>query len=129
MFKFALKRHKLGQPIMPLFLTPKRAPMTASWFLKYFRQTLAQCNLPPNQFSSHSFRIGAATTAAAQGLSSASLRQLARWSSSAVLRSLSPYISQLQLTALPLTRLLFLLLSSASDPPVSSINHPPRLRF
>ncbi|MEQ2252729.1 hypothetical protein ILYODFUR_024744 [Ilyodon furcidens] len=69
--------------IKPFFLTPEGVPMIVSWFLKFVRQTLVQCTLSPSQFSGHSFRIGAATSAAIQGVSTVSLQQLGCWSTSA----------------------------------------------
>ena len=55
----------------PLFLTPSNNPMSQNWFMQHLRKVLQQCNLPSHQFSGHSFRIGAATSAAMQGISSA----------------------------------------------------------
>ncbi|MEQ2257483.1 hypothetical protein ILYODFUR_035302 [Ilyodon furcidens] len=69
MFKFVIKRHKLFPISMSLFLTPEGVPMTAIWFLNHLRLILVQCNLPSSQFSGHSFRIRAATTAASLGVS------------------------------------------------------------
>lgn len=68
---------------LPLFLTPGNNPMSRIWFVKHLKKVIIHCNLSPQQYSSHSFRIGAATTAASQGISAASLQQLGRWSSSA----------------------------------------------
>ncbi|MEQ2297800.1 hypothetical protein AMECASPLE_038418 [Ameca splendens] len=80
---FCSQTSQISSPFMPLFLTPEGVPMIASRFLKFVRQTFVQCNLPPCQFSGHSFRIGAATSAATQGVSTASLQQLSRRSTSA----------------------------------------------
>lgn len=83
MFKFVCRRHKLSPLSIPLFLNPEGFPMTAAWFICHLRQTLALCSLPPCHFSGHSFRIGAAMSAAIQGIPSASLLQLGHSSSSA----------------------------------------------
>ena len=42
---------------------------------------VARCGIPPNRFSSHSFRIGAATAAAAAGIPDWQIQALGRWSS------------------------------------------------
>ncbi|MGL5102545.1 MAG: hypothetical protein ACRC6N_08390, partial [Plesiomonas sp.] len=44
---------------------------------------LIQSGIPADNFSSHSFRIGAATTAAQKGLSQHQIQTLGRWSSEA----------------------------------------------
>lgn len=80
---YVKQRIKRASPHLPLFLTPEGTPMTSSWFLSHFHTVLQQCNLSPSHYSGHSFRIGGATAAASRGLSSASLQQLGRWSSSA----------------------------------------------
>lgn len=90
MFKFVLLRHKLGFSPEPLFLTPEGFPMSSAWFLKHLKLLLAASNLPPSQFSGHSFRIGAATSAAAQGIPTSTLQQLGRWSSSAFASYIRP---------------------------------------
>uniref|UniRef100_A0A096M1W8 Core-binding (CB) domain-containing protein n=1 Tax=Poecilia formosa TaxID=48698 RepID=A0A096M1W8_POEFO len=90
MFEYALNRHKIYPRSAPLFLTPEGLPMSSSWFLKFLRETLISCNLAPSQYSGHSFRIGAATSAASLGLPSASLQRLGRWSSSAYASYIRP---------------------------------------
>ena len=69
----------------PLFLrTPGiLTPVTRSQFNAHLRSTLIFCKFATARFTSHSFRIGAATSAAAQGLSDAQIRQLGRWNSDA----------------------------------------------
>uniref|UniRef100_A0A087Y3N6 Tyr recombinase domain-containing protein n=1 Tax=Poecilia formosa TaxID=48698 RepID=A0A087Y3N6_POEFO len=93
MFKFALLRHQLSGLPDPLFLTPEGLIMSAAWFLKHLRFLLAACHLPPSQFSGHFFRIGAATSAAAQGIPTSSLQQLGRWSSTAFSSYIRPDLS------------------------------------
>lgn len=75
---------------LPLFLTPSNNPMSKAWFLQHFQKVLLQCHLSPQHYSGHSFRIGAATSAAMQGISSASLQQMGRWSSSAYASYIRP---------------------------------------
>ncbi|XP_032404189.1 uncharacterized protein LOC116709643 [Xiphophorus hellerii] len=95
MFKFALLICKISCGSESLFLTPEGNPMTATWFIKHLRLLLAANNFPPSQFSGHSFRIGAATSAAIQGIPSASLQQLGRWSSSAYSSYIRPDLSSM----------------------------------
>ena len=57
--------------------------MSKCWFNQHLKLVLIKANISPKGYTSHSFRIGAATTAASQGVSSTSLQQLARWASSA----------------------------------------------
>lgn len=47
------------------------------------RQLLHDTNAVPSNYASHSFRIGAATTAAAAGLPPAVIKTLGRWKSNA----------------------------------------------
>ena len=77
-------------PSAPLFLTSPHQHMTGAWFTQHLKRTLQRCNLPEGKYSSHSFRIGAATSAAAQGASAASLQQMGRWSSSAFTAYIRP---------------------------------------
>ena len=78
-----LKIRPPSEPHAPLFITPDINPMSKSWFTFHLGQIIQRCSLPPDHYSGHSFRIGAATIAATQGLSTASLQQMGRWSSSA----------------------------------------------
>lgn len=48
----------------PLFLTPEGHPMTRRWFATKLRFLCLECGLPPERYTAHSLRIGAATTAA-----------------------------------------------------------------
>ena len=52
-------------------------------FNKELRQALQCCDLDPITFKSHSFRIGAATTAAQLGIADSQIRTLGRWKSDA----------------------------------------------
>ena len=60
-------------------------PLTRPKFTEVVRQLLTRAGKDPGNYASHSFRIGAATTAAAAGLPSWSIKALGRWSSDAYL--------------------------------------------
>lgn len=66
----------------PLFLFQNGQPLSRSLLTDWLRQILASTNIPGN-FSSHSFRIGAATVAARNGVPDHLIQALGRWSSSA----------------------------------------------
>lgn len=85
-----LKLRKCPSPLSPLFLISANSPLTKSWFISHMKNVLADIGLDPEHYSGHSFRIGAATTAATQGISSASLQQLGRWSSAAYATYIRP---------------------------------------
>ena len=54
--------------------------------VKEVRSALASVGIDPAPYSGHSFRIGAATTAAAAGVEDAVIKSLGRWQSSAFQR-------------------------------------------
>jgi len=66
----------------PLFLFQNGRPLSRALLTDWLRQILASANIPGN-FSSHSFRIGAATVAARNGVPDHLIQALGRWSSSA----------------------------------------------
>ncbi|XP_073726171.1 uncharacterized protein [Misgurnus anguillicaudatus] len=70
-------------PAEPLFIDKLNKPVTRFWFQKHLKSVLQQSGFPTEHFSSHSFRIGAATTAAPKGLSQQQIQALGRWSSDA----------------------------------------------
>ncbi len=57
--------------------------LTKQRFIDKVREALQAAGLNPNQFAGHSFRIGAATTAAASGFSDSTIKLLGRWESTA----------------------------------------------
>ena len=66
----------------PLFLFQNGQPLSRTLLTDWLRQILSSANVPGN-FSSHSFRIGAATVAACNGVPDHLIQALGRWSSSA----------------------------------------------
>ncbi|MED6262960.1 hypothetical protein ATANTOWER_030996 [Ataeniobius toweri] len=72
----------ISSHFMSLSLLQEEFPRSPPGF-SICEENLVLCNLSPSQFSGHSFRNGAATSTAAQGVSTASLQQLRCWSTSA----------------------------------------------
>ena len=70
----------------PLFCFPPNLPVTCAHFCSCFNQALAWPGLPTSRFKSHSFRIGAASTAAAQGVPDEGIQHMGRWKSMAFKR-------------------------------------------
>ena len=67
----------------PLFILPNGSPLSRNMLITSIRETLALHGVDTTLYSGHSFRIGAATTAAAVGLGDALIKKLGRWKSSA----------------------------------------------
>ena len=74
----------------PLFCWQSGSPLSKSHFVDKVRSALTTANLPADNFAGHSFRIGAATTAASAGICDSSIQSLGRWKSNAYY-----YISEL----------------------------------
>ncbi|XP_073768545.1 uncharacterized protein [Danio rerio] len=86
-------------PRSPLFTDDYNRPVTRFWFQKHLKEILRLSGLSPDSFSSHSFRIGAATTAAHNGLSQSQIQALGRWSSDAFnsyIRFSRPHLKEAQ---------------------------------
>ena len=66
----------------PLFLFQNGHPLSRALLTDWLWQIMASANIPGN-FSSHSFRIGAATVASRNGVPDHLIQALGRWSSSA----------------------------------------------
>ena len=69
----------------PLFMCSNGRPLTKGKFVAEVRAALTRANIPASEYAGHSFRIGAATTAAAAGLEDSLIQTLGRWKSSAYL--------------------------------------------
>ena len=72
-------------PSNPLYEAGRFHPLSCTAVTNSLRQLLKQVGLNYTQYSSHSFRIGAATTAATAGLPVWLIKNLGRWSSIAYL--------------------------------------------
>lgn len=69
----------------PLFVWQDGRPLSRDRLVRELRATLSRTGTPinPSQYSGHSFRIGAATTAAAAGVPAHTIKMLGRWESEA----------------------------------------------
>ena len=67
----------------PLFVTSNQKPVTKRQFMSKIQKVLGEAGIDASGYKGHSFRIGAATTAAACGLNEGLIKALGRWSSCA----------------------------------------------
>ena len=67
----------------PFFKYKDGRYLTRARFVEEVRQALQQAGMQAGEFAGHSFRIGAATSAAVQGLPDWLIKTLRRWQSSA----------------------------------------------
>ena len=70
----------------PLFLLPNNQSLTGTSFRSALNKTFQELNLDYYQFNTHSFRIGAATSAKWAGVSDSHFKALGRWKSHAYLK-------------------------------------------
>ena len=70
----------------PLFLFSDGTPLSRQRLVAKLRQALSACGFDCNIYAGHSFRIGAATTAAAKSVEDSTIRTLGRWRSDAYQR-------------------------------------------
>ena len=82
-----------------LFVNSRAEPLRSHHFRSQLSLVLQAIGKSPDCFTPHSFRIGAASYAAAMGLADAEIRQLGRWRSSAFLRYVRHYRSMALSTA------------------------------
>ena len=85
----------------PFFHFENMQLLTREMFVKELRSTLQKAGLNPNMYAGHSFRIGAATVAHAQGIDDSTIMTLGRWKSNAYQRYVR--IPQHQLAAMSTT--------------------------
>jgi len=65
----------------PLFLTENNRPLTRQKFYSTLEPVLQQCGLDSKRYNTHSFRIGAATSAREAGIPNVQIQMLDRWKS------------------------------------------------
>jgi hypothetical protein len=78
-----LKFRKHTSKSQPLFSFMDGSPVSKTFFTQHLRSALSFCNLDLHRYQSHSFRIGAATTAASAGFSELQIQTMGRWNSTA----------------------------------------------
>ena len=79
----------------PLFIWPDNKPLVKSRFVSLLREALKRAGLDPEKYAGHSFRIGAASTAAMRGLEDSTIKTLGRWNSGAYTRYIKLPTSEL----------------------------------
>ncbi len=67
----------------PLFRFKEGKPLTKPHFVSQVRETLQARGIDGSSYSGHSFRSGAATTAARAGVEDSTIKMLGRWKSDA----------------------------------------------
>jgi len=87
-----------------LFQWEDRTPLSKTKFIEATREALTVTGLPAKDYAGHSFRIGAATTAAAAGLEDSTIQTLGRWKSSSYQRYIRTSPQQLAAVSPVLSR-------------------------
>lgn len=77
---FLVVRRKKSQG-GPLFMEEAGTPLSRRKLVAWLRTTLQVAGIEAAHFSGHSFRIGAASTAAARGVADSTIQALGRWKS------------------------------------------------
>ena len=72
-----------GRSPGPLFIFPDGTPVSRSFFAGQLNTALRWAKLDPNRYKGHGFRLGAATTAAENGMSETQIQAMGRWKSTA----------------------------------------------
>ena len=67
----------------PLFQFSNGTPLTRSYFVSKVKEALTEAGIDNSCYSGHSFRSGAATTAAEQGIGETTIKTFGRWRSNA----------------------------------------------
>ncbi|XP_077792018.1 integrase/recombinase xerD homolog [Podarcis muralis] len=67
----------------PLLLHEDGSPLSRYQFTRVLRKAIDACGLSSQDYAAHSFRIGAATTAAHLGLPADKIKEMGRWKSDA----------------------------------------------
>ena len=89
----------------PLFIDSSSRPVTKAHFVAELRLVLGLLGVPQDHYAGHSFRIGAATSAALAGVEDSTIQMLGRWQSSAYLRYIRTPPNQLAALSVTLASL------------------------
>ena len=73
----------------PLFTTLTGAPLTRSFLIEKLKMLLLSLGYNPSLYNGHSFRVGAATTAAAAHIPDYMIQTLGRWNSAGIFKHLA----------------------------------------
>ena len=79
----------------PLFVWANGDPLSRSTLVSHLKAALQKAGIPHTNYNGHSFRIGAATTAAQRGLEDSLIQTLGRWKSAAYKTYIKLHRSQL----------------------------------
>ena len=99
----------------PLFLLPNNQSLTRASFSSALKKAFQDLHMDHCQFNTHSFRIGAATSAKRAGVSDSHLKALGRWKSNA-------YLKYVQLSPMDLVMLSKSLASSQSGTTIAPLS-------
>ena len=88
-----------GNGLGPLFMFSDGRYLSRDRLVSSLRRVLSAANIDTSRFNGHSFRIGAATTAAKAGLEDSLIKTLGRWESTAYLRYIHTSRDQLAAVA------------------------------
>ena len=88
-----------GKKPGPLFIWADGRPLTQSRFAEEIRNALSRAGVDQSRYYTHSFRIGAATTAAVKGMEDSLIKTLGRWESTAYLQYVRIPRSQLSVVS------------------------------
>ena len=79
----------------PLFIFENGTPLSKTLLIRYLRDALQKAGVSTDNYTGHSFRIGAASAAAQAGLSDSLIQSLGRWKSSAFTTYIRTPVEQL----------------------------------
>ena len=112
MRKYLTLRLKQGaNAISPLFIcvnsdTDTYIPLTRNFFIDYLKQSLTRLGYNDTLYNGHSFRIGAATSAAKAGVQDHMIQVLGRWSSDCYTRYIHSSSDSLKFAQKEMSRIL-----------------------
>ena len=91
-------------PTQPILQLQGGSKLSRSKLNSLIRDLASRCGIPPERYSTHSFRIGAASTAAAAGIPEWKIQALGRWTSGCYMRYVRLPASETDAVAATLAR-------------------------